>query len=71
MNTESEVEKFDEIFQEAERACEGATHAAREARLELEHVQDQKKSIKDVFDERVNERHDLQVRVMSVHSMFM
>jgi chromosome segregation ATPase len=58
---ESDIEKLDEIFQDAERACEDASQAARQARLELEHVQDQRKSIKDLFDESVNERHDLQV----------
>jgi chromosome segregation ATPase len=69
-NAETQVGKLDEIFQEAERACEDASRALRQARLELEHVQDQKKGIKEVFDEGVNERHDLQVSVMNMESMF-
>jgi hypothetical protein len=68
---ESDIEKLDEVFQEAERACEDASQTVRQARLELEHVQDQRKSIKDLCDESVNERHDLQVCAIYVNSMFM
>lgn len=68
-SAESDVGKFDGIFQEAERVCEGASRAVRQARLELEHGQDQRKCIKEVLDEGVNDRHDLQVRTIYIDSM--
>lgn len=58
---EAEVARFDVLFQEADRESEIAAQAVRQAQVDVERVQDEKKETKSRLDEEMNERYDLQV----------
>ncbi|OAX81956.1 hypothetical protein ACJ72_03701 [Emergomyces africanus] len=57
---EVEVERADEIYQEADREYNVASQAVRAARSELETQEDRGKGAKENLNETLKERHDLQ-----------
>lgn len=59
---ESDVSRFDTVFQESERESEVASQAVARADADLDREREERKEIKARFDEEMNERHDLQVR---------
>ncbi|WEW60377.1 Structural maintenance of chromosomes protein 6 [Emydomyces testavorans] len=57
---EGEVERFDNLYQEADAADSTSMNLLQEAKSELESVYDSKKEIQSRYDSGVQERHELQ-----------
>ncbi|KAL2009256.1 hypothetical protein VTN00DRAFT_7450 [Thermoascus crustaceus] len=63
---ESDVTRFDAVFQEAERESEAASQAVARADADLDREREERNEIKARFDEAMNERHDLQAQQRAI-----
>ncbi|KAL2003571.1 hypothetical protein VTN02DRAFT_3237 [Thermoascus thermophilus] len=63
---ESDVTRFDTVFQEAERESEVASQAVARADADLDREREERKELKARFDEEMNERHDLQAQQRAI-----